>query len=174
MSSKPQLSPQTWRSPICRSTDSVHRDSVITSSTPAPLVVMKPKKVHSNVSEELHATLCELAEERQSLRSSESERATLQRTNMKIKADLRMAQGQLRFIREGKLRLRPAEAQFGQTGETRSRRTQSTIQMLRCPNTVQFCSMERFCVNFDSRHLTTLKRHVRSFLIQSRRNNDFE
>ncbi|KAJ1370926.1 hypothetical protein KIN20_032752 [Parelaphostrongylus tenuis] len=116
MSSKPQLSPQTWRSPICRSTDSVHRDSVITSSTPAPLVVMKPKKVHSNVSEELHATLCELAEERQSLRSSESERATLQRTNMKIKADLRMAQGQLRFIREGKLRLRPAEAQFGQTG----------------------------------------------------------
>ncbi|KAJ1371718.1 hypothetical protein KIN20_033712 [Parelaphostrongylus tenuis] len=32
------------------------------NSTPAPLVVMKPKKVHSNVSEELHAILCELAE----------------------------------------------------------------------------------------------------------------
>ncbi|KAJ1354159.1 hypothetical protein KIN20_010996 [Parelaphostrongylus tenuis] len=75
-------------------------------NTPAPLVIMKSKKVHSNASEELHEILRELAENRQSLRSSESEHASLQRINMKLKADLRMAQDQLRFSTEGKLGLR--------------------------------------------------------------------
>ncbi|KAJ1366813.1 hypothetical protein KIN20_027581 [Parelaphostrongylus tenuis] len=95
MSSKPQVSPHRRRRSISERKDSSLEDTVITGSASAPLVTLEPKENDSNVSEELHAALRELAEVRLSKRLCRSDCDSLRKTNKRLEAELKVTQDQI-------------------------------------------------------------------------------